>query len=242
MPMMYKSRTAVTGLGIEGGGPLSPEFVGGNTPLMNDEYNISRHSNLDYQASPTMESHRMYNSPSSLGLYRPPSQQTSYIPTPIENTQAAQDPFEQHNQRSRPSHPLSGLSEAIPPPPLQKRMPHSMADYQSAVPLGFANGFVQVEREEDGDIGTHAETRFEIDMDGMSDSDIENEREVEIAIEGDEGPDGDESLPVYEETPGKPGGLGVGEKEFRRREEGDDGDDSEEERSFETHLTKSDLG
>lgn len=280
MQRLYRENEASTGLGIEitrpgpesvgtSGGQLSPEFERGNytTPLMNADYNVSVLSQADYQVSPTMESHRMYNSPS----LRPRSSTTqtynSQQSTPrLVQQEEAGEEFDQHNQRSRPSHPLSGLSEAIPPPPLQKRVHHEMADYQSAVPLGFANGFVQVEHAGEMDQfpssnPTHIphqnheynsvqatgyavagnssnsydnssrpeqiETRTEIDMD-LDDSEVE----------------GDESLPVYEENPAIKGAGPGEEKVFRRREEGDDesGDESEEERRFETHLTKSDLG
>lgn len=79
-------------------------------------------------------------------IYHPTPQ--PYQPSPLLNRSPSpdleDDPYEQHNQRARPSHPLAQLSEAIPPPKLQARQAHSMADYQNAVPLGFANGFVQV--------------------------------------------------------------------------------------------------
>lgn len=272
--MLYPENQRTTGLGIEithpgsesTGGQLSPEFERGNhtTPLINPEDNISRHYQADYQVSPTMESHRMYNSPSlrprSSTAHTYNSQRST---TRLVQQEEAGEEFDQHNQRSRPSHPLSGLSEAIPPPPLQKRVPHEMADYQSAVPLGFANGFVQVEHVGELDpspspIPTRALTAQNFSYDAgnaiggnsntSSNSNLRPERaetrtEIDMDIDDSE-VEGDESLPVYEENPAiKTAAVGQ-EKVFRRREEGDDesGSESEEERRFETHLTKSDLG
>ena len=83
-------------------------------------------------------------------IYSPMPQ--PYLPSPLLNRSPsppqAPDPYEQHNRRSRPSHPLASLSEAIPPPQLLPRRVHSMAEYQNAVPLGYSNGFVQVGQSE----------------------------------------------------------------------------------------------
>lgn len=78
-------------------------------------------------------------------IYSPTPQ--SYQPSPILNHSPSPEREarreERHYQQTRRSHPLAQLSEAIPPS-LGARRAHSMADYQTAVPLGFANGFVQV--------------------------------------------------------------------------------------------------
>ena len=155
----------------------------------------------------------------------------AYQPSPLLNRSPSpeleQDPYEQHNQRARPSHPLAQLSEAIPPPKLEKRQVHVMADYQNAVPLGYANGFVQVGHTEvTPDTPTRTwesiQPTCELDLGERfnrgraSDEDTDAERGLIQAAEEDRAEDeaqeardegldrveGDTELPQYEEMPG----------------------------------------
>lgn len=163
-------------------------------------------------------------------IYHPTPQ--PYQPSPLLNRSPSpepeDDPYQQHNQRARPSHPLAQLSEAIPPPKLEARQAHSMADYQNAVPLGFANGFVQVGQ---GEMTPDTPTRtwdsiqptYELDLGqrfdhGRISEEADAERgliqaaeedriqdEAEVQREREEGLDrveGDTELPQYEEMPG----------------------------------------
>lgn len=154
-PMMLGGRQRsesegdVVGLGIERSGPstnpgLTLSGRDGTSVMRHPEYNVSALTQNQHDVSPQIP-----YSPYQPNLYSPPAQ--TYHPSPllhahraVEAEAESPDPYEQHNLRTRPSHPLSLLSEAIPPPKLEARAAHSMADYQNAVPLGFANGFVQV--------------------------------------------------------------------------------------------------
>lgn len=180
-----------------------------------------------YVVSPEVSS-TLQTQPSQ--IYHPTPQ--PYQPSPLLNRSPSpepeDDPYEQHNQRARPSHPLAQLSEAIPPPKLQARQAHSMADYQNAVPLGFANGFVQVGH---GEMTPDTPTRtwdsiqptYELDLGerfnhGRISEEADAERgliqaaeedrvqdEAEVQREREEELDrveGDTELPQYEEMPG----------------------------------------
>lgn len=211
-----ESEAHVGGLGLEGlpGQSDYRHEMEGRGPLYNEER---------YVISPGLPQSMRTQS----NIYSPTPQ--PYQPSPLLNRSPSPervepDPYEQHNKRARPAHPLSLLSEAIPPPKLQAREVHSMADYQNAVPLGFANGFVQVGgTEQTPDTPTRTwdsiQPTFELDLGerfnhGRVSEEADAERGLIQAAEEDradeeagnedviEQAEGDTELPQYEEMPG----------------------------------------